>query len=248
MTPVLEEFAKLPLRGYTQSFEFIQKHRDVYVPGAADALFIAGFRAQRAGDTARAKRCVHQSLLLQYCEKLGPDGPRLFFKRMASGEPRAEKVFRDDFEGTYAKMVERCEVIMKEEEEDREAGGGEQIQLVAQGDGAQIKFSVPDGPPPDDLRVEGPGTEKLDIEEVRRYLTTQWEVFEGFSDDLKAALKTGQLEEVNKVLGKMSIADAENAVGLLDKTGILNISGGRVMGEDEIPELESDDDGVEAVD
>ena len=116
MTPILEEFAKLPLRGYTQSFEFIQKHRDVYVPGASDALFIAGFRAQRAGDAARAKRCIHQSMLLQYCEKLGPDGVRLFFQRMATADPRAEKVFRDDFENTYAHMVQRVAAIKEEEE------------------------------------------------------------------------------------------------------------------------------------
>ena len=189
-------------------------------------------------------------MLLQYCEKLGPDGVGLFFRRMLTGDPRAEKVFRDDFEATYAKMVERAEVIKKEEEEERAADGGqrEQIQLVAQGDGSEIKFTVPDGPPPENLRVEGPGAENINIEDLRKYLTTQWEVFNTFPEDLKAALRSGELEAVNKVLGDMDVAEAENIVGLLDKTGSLNISGGGVIDAtkdgDGVPQLEevSDDD------
>lgn len=241
MTPILDEFAKLPLRGYSQSFEFIQKHRDVYVPGASDALFVAGFRAQRAGDAARAKRCIHQSMLLQYCEKLGKDGVGLFFQRMLSGDPRAEKVFRDDFESTYAKMVERVAVMNAEE---AEAGdkGEEKIQLVAQGEGTEIRFNVPDGPPPEELRLEGPELENVDVEEVRHFLTTQWEIFEGFSDEMKAALKSGKLDDVNKVLEKMDVGEAENVVGLLDSSGILNVSGGVVdaTGKDEALKVEAD--------
>jgi cell division cycle protein 37 len=81
LTPSLEAFSHLPLRGYEKSFEFIQSHRDVVVPGASDALLVAAFRAQSDGRGEYAKQCVHQSLLLQYCEKLGGDGVRVFFKK-----------------------------------------------------------------------------------------------------------------------------------------------------------------------
>jgi cell division cycle protein 37 len=81
MTPTLTEFSKLPLWGYEASWEFVQSHRDVIAPGASDALLVAAFSAQSDGKGAYAKRCVHQSLLLQYCEKLGRDGVRLFFKK-----------------------------------------------------------------------------------------------------------------------------------------------------------------------
>lgn len=81
MTPNLIAFSKIPLRDYEKSFHFIQDHRDVYVEGASDALLVAAFTAENRGESAYAKQCVHQSLLLQYCEKLGPDGVRLFFKR-----------------------------------------------------------------------------------------------------------------------------------------------------------------------
>ena len=81
MTPTLEEFAKLPLWDFDKSWLFIQNHRDVVVPGASDALLLSAFRAQRAGKSKYAKQCVHQSLILQYGEKLGKDGVQLFFRR-----------------------------------------------------------------------------------------------------------------------------------------------------------------------
>lgn len=81
MTPSLEAFSKLPIGDYEKSFEFIQQHRDVYVPGASDALLVAAFTAETEGKSKYAKQCVHQSLLIQYCEKLGRDGVGLFFKK-----------------------------------------------------------------------------------------------------------------------------------------------------------------------
>jgi cell division cycle protein 37 len=81
MTPSLEEFAKIHLWDFDKSWLFIQNHRDVVVPGASDALLVSAFRAQRAGKPKPAKQCVHQSLILQYGEKLGKDGVQLFFRR-----------------------------------------------------------------------------------------------------------------------------------------------------------------------
>ena len=81
LTPSLELFSRLPLWQYAQSFNFIQANRDVIVPGATDALLVAAFRAESKGQFAYAKQCVHQSLLLQYCDKLGRDGVRLFFQK-----------------------------------------------------------------------------------------------------------------------------------------------------------------------
>ena len=49
--------------------------------GASDALLVAGFRAQGQNQPKYAKQCIHQSLLLQYCEKLGRDGVGVFFKK-----------------------------------------------------------------------------------------------------------------------------------------------------------------------
>ena len=81
MTPNLVEFSNIPIHSFQKSYEFIQRHRDVYVPGASDALLVAAFASQREGKSKYAKQCIHQSLLLQYCDKLGPDGVGVFFKK-----------------------------------------------------------------------------------------------------------------------------------------------------------------------
>lgn len=69
------------MRGYEESWEFIKSHRDVMVPGASDALLVAAFTAESNGQFRYAQQCVNQSLLIQYCEKLGGDGVRVFFRK-----------------------------------------------------------------------------------------------------------------------------------------------------------------------
>ncbi|KAG6890595.1 hypothetical protein C0995_006571 [Termitomyces sp. Mi166 len=228
LTPSLEAFSKIPVRAYEKSFEFIQSHRDVIVPGASDALLVAAFRAQSAGKSKYAKQCVHQSLLLQYCEKLGKDGVRVFFRKMVSGDPRAESVFVNDMEGTYKHLVERVNVSLKEQ---ASASGKEQIQLVPENPNQSISFNVPDGPPPENLVLEGPETEDLDVEEVRKALQLRWDVFEAFPADLQDALKQGTLDAVNKVLGDMDVETAESIVQQLDMAGILSFAEGGIRDE-----------------
>ncbi|TDL17727.1 hypothetical protein BD410DRAFT_794026 [Rickenella mellea] len=244
MTPNLTEFSKIPLRAYEQSFHYIQEHRDIYVPGASDALLVQAFSAQSEGKSAYAKQCIFQSLLLQYCEKLGKDGVRLFFKRMMSEDPRAEAVFLKDVEDTYAHLLARSKIAAEE----AAAAGGEQIQLVPEHAGQQISFTIPDGPPPEHLRLEGPGTENLDVEEVRKALQMRWDVFQGFSKEFREALAAQSLEKVNKVLGAMSVEEAERTVGLLDNAGILNFAEGGIRDQTGGDEAEEGDDEEDADD
>jgi cell division cycle protein 37 len=87
LTPSLEAFSQLPLHAYEKSWDFIKQHRDVVVSGASDALLVAAFTAESEGKSKYAKQCVHQSLLLQYGDKLGKDGLKLFFQRYVSWLP-----------------------------------------------------------------------------------------------------------------------------------------------------------------
>ncbi|KAI0338923.1 hypothetical protein BDW22DRAFT_1381472 [Trametopsis cervina] len=236
MTPSLTAFSHLPLKAFEQSWEFIKQHRDVVVPGASDALLVAAFTAQSDGKDRYARQCVHQSLLLQYCEKLGKDGVSVFFRKMISGDMRAVSVFEKDVLDTYAHLVERVRVAKAEEEA---SAGAEQIQLVPESPGHTIGFNVPDGPPPEHLVLEGPGMENYDVEEVRKALQMRWDVFQGFKPEMQKALKSQSLDEVNKVLGRMRVQDAEEVVRLLDMAGILNF--GEQGIRDETGRAEEDD-------
>ncbi|RSH90129.1 hsp90 co-chaperone Cdc37 [Saitozyma podzolica] len=118
-------------------------------------------------------------------------------------------MFNDDFQSTYERIAKRTVEMMAEEPEPEER---EQIQLVAEDPSLTISFNLPDGPPPADLRLEGPGTEEMDVEVVREFLQRKWDIFESFKPELKQALKTEKLDEVNKVLARMKVPEAEEVV------------------------------------
>jgi cell division cycle protein 37 len=148
---------------------------------------------------------------------------------MINADPRAVTVFMNDVDSTYDHIVTR--VKANEEEEEALRQGAEQIQLVPENPDAEISFNVPDGPPPENIKLEGPGTDSMDIVEVRRALQMQWDVFEGFEADMQEALKSQKLESVNKVLGSMEIKEAERIVELLQISGILSFSEGGIRDE-----------------
>lgn len=141
---------------------------------------------------------------------------------MINHNPKSVNMFKDDFARTYSHIEKRSKELAAEAAAD--TGEREQIQLVATDPNMKIGFNVPDGPPPADLRIEGEGAEDLDIEEVRAFLQTKWEVFQAFPSDLQAALKSEQLDAVNKVLGRMTVADAEQVVEQLQSAGMLSFS------------------------
>ncbi|EIW81030.1 hypothetical protein CONPUDRAFT_123914 [Coniophora puteana RWD-64-598 SS2] len=226
LTPALAQFARLPLWAYEPSYRYIQAHREVVVPGASDALLVEAFKAEGDGESKYAKQCVHQSLLLQYGEKLGRDGIQVFFRKMMQGDPRAVNVFVKDVEDTFAHLVQRVAASKVEASTERE-----QIQLVPQDPSQSITFNVPDGPPPEDLRLEGEGVEELDVEEVRKALQMRWDVFSGFPEELQGALTEGTLESVNGVLGEMDVEKAEEVVKLLDLSGIMSFVEGGIRDE-----------------
>ncbi|KAJ7167400.1 Cdc37 N terminal kinase binding-domain-containing protein [Mycena crocata] len=225
LTPSLEAFSRIPLKSFEQSFRFIQQHRDVVVPGASDALLGAAFKAQYENKPKYAKQCIHQSLLLQYGDKLGVDGLGILFKKMITGDPRAVGVFMDDVEKTYAHLAGR----VKRSQEEAKRGGRETIKLVSENEG-DITFNIPHGPPPAEL-ILGEGMEELDIEEVRRALQFRWDVFQGLPDGLQKALQTEELAAVNQVLGDMEVDEAEELLQRLDMSGIIPFSEGGVRDE-----------------
>jgi cell division cycle protein 37 len=148
-----------------------------------------------------------------------------FSGRMISGDQRAETVFVNDVENTYNHLVTRVKASLEEE-----AAEQEQIQLVPENPNQSITFNVPDGPPPENIVLEG-AAEGMDLEQVRNALQFRWDVFQAFPLDLQEALKGGELDAVNKVLGEMDVTMAESVVQQLDMAGILNFAEGGIRDE-----------------
>jgi cell division cycle protein 37 len=194
-----KQFAAIKPGDYKSCLAFISKHPEVVAEKETDGLLVLAFNAAIEGMQDMARQCVHQALLLQYCRALGKDGVGLFFKRITTPNHQAQKVFYDDVNSTYQRIKSRTKEIEKQRAiEEAEGGGGvEQIQLHAVDPGTTINIQIP------------PETSE-DPAEIRAR-----ELFSAFPPGLQRALESGSLDEVNKVLGKMSVEEAEEIVAQL---------------------------------
>ena len=205
-SPLAQQFAQIKSTSYRDSLAFLSQHPQILTEKETDGLLVLAFDAQLENRADYARNCVHQALLLQYCRALGRDGVALFFKRISTPGHQAQEVFHKDVQDTYLRIKTRAREIVLQRAKDAAEGkpeGVEQIQLHAVEPGTVIN-----------IRVPAAGAEG---EEERRGR----EIFEGFKPALRKSLETGKLEEVNKVLGDMTIDEAEEVVGLLGEVSIL---------------------------
>ena len=148
---------------------------------------------------------------------------------MTNENHAALRIFLDDVAKTTDRIVTRAKVVAAERAAKGKGDGGEggegveQIQLVPSSPDQTITFEVPDGPPPAKLEITGEGASDHDPELVREFLQKRWDIFDSFPKNLKAALKEKSLDKVNKVLGKMSVDEAEIVVEQLQEAGILSV-------------------------
>jgi cell division cycle protein 37 len=127
---------------------------------------------------------------------------------------QAGKMFNDDVDQTYRRIKTRAAEILKERAENPQGEGVEQIQLHAVDPNTQINISVP----PKESTATDP--EEKQAEEQAR------QIFESFPPGLQRALGSGKLDEVNKVLAKMSVDEAEEVVEKLGQGGMLSLEEG----------------------
>jgi len=211
-----KQFANISVGDYRSSLQFISQNQSIITERESDGLLVEAFDAEMAGNSKYAKQCVHQALLIQYCRQLGKDGVGLFFKRITTKDHSANKMFQDDVSSTYNKIRVRAGELAKQKKEDLERGGEEQIQLHAVDPNTAITINVPP-PIPKDLSANSTSPPPTEEEIAAR------QIFESFPPGLQRALESGSLDEVNKVLGKMSVDEAEEVVAQLGESGMLNL-------------------------
>lgn len=208
-SPAAKKFAQIKTGDYSEALSFLGKHPEILTEKETDGLLIMAFDAQLDGKDDFARQCVHQALLLQYCRALGRDGVGLFFKRITTKGHQAQDVFFKDVQDTYQRIRSRAAEINKQRAESgsglAEGEGVEQIQLHAVEPGTVINIRVPPA-------------DSADPEEQQART-----IFEGFSSDMKKALESGSLDEVNKVLGSLPVDEAEDLVGKFGDAGILSL-------------------------
>ena len=77
----MKEFSELTKT--EDSFKFISEHPFIMNKAQKydDQVLAEGFSLEMKGESKKARNCVHQALMIQYCQVLGPDGVNLFFQR-----------------------------------------------------------------------------------------------------------------------------------------------------------------------
>jgi len=204
-SPEGKAFGKIKMGDYRTCLEFISKHPKILVEKETDGLLVLAFNAGIEGKDELCRQYVHQGLLLQYCRALGRDGVQLFFKRITTQGHQAQKVFFDDVQSTYARIKVRTKEIVKQRaEEEAEGAGTEQIQLHAVDPSTTINITIPDK-----------DSQEEEVVKARK-------MFESFPPGLQRALESGSLDEVNKVLGKMSVEEAEEIVAQLGEVSTID--------------------------
>jgi cell division cycle protein 37 len=213
ISPLAKKFAHLRPNDYSAYLQFISENPQIVAEKETDGLLVEAFNSQMKGQEDYARQCVHQGLLLQYCRSLGPDGIKLFFTRITNKEHRAFTLFNNDVRDTYNRIKTRSAELSKETGND--PAGVEQIQLHAVDPNTKITINIPAAGSSDPVEIE-----------ARK-------VFESFSPDLQKALATESLDEVNKVLGNMSVEEAEVVVEQLGEGGMLSLEEGIIDGTTE---------------
>ncbi|KEY69629.1 hypothetical protein S7711_07671 [Stachybotrys chartarum IBT 7711] len=204
-SPAAKKFAAIKPQDYSASLQFLSKNPQILAERETDGLLVMAFDAALERKDDLARQCVHQALLLQYCRALGRDGVALFFKRITTKGHQAQDVFFKDVQETYMRIKSRSLEILAERAREGEEGGVEQIQLHAVDPGTTIQINIP----PE-------GSQDPEVQRARQ-------IFEGFDPKMKKALESGKLDEVNEVLGKMKVEDAEELVNLFNEASILSM-------------------------
>ncbi|KAL4887135.1 Cdc37 N terminal kinase binding-domain-containing protein [Aspergillus karnatakaensis] len=207
---IAKKFARINRNDYRALHQYITDHPKIVAEKETDGLLVEAFNSQMEGKEDYARQCVHQALLLQYCRSLGPDGISLFFKRITTKEHQAGPLFRNDVNETYNKIKTRAAELAKDSSASNDPAGVEQIQLHAVDPNTKITINIP----------QSGSSEPIEIEARK--------IFESFSRDLQQALSSESLDKVNKVLGKMSVEEAEDVVEKLGESGMLSLEQGIV--------------------
>lgn len=76
------------------------------------------------------------------------------------------------------------------------------------GDVEQIQIHPVDRNSPIHIQIPPAESEHEEATKARK-------IFEGFAPEMRAALESGSLDEINKVLGAMKVTEAENLVSFL---------------------------------
>lgn len=223
--PETAAFAKIPYHQLDKSRDFLNQNYHICNENQKDALIMTAFDHQLEGHDKMTKQVVYQSLILQYIGQLAGGGSdrarvlqsiQMFVSNLMNSSSPVSAAFNDDVDRTVKHIQTRCKII--EEERKSQADQEDEvpiIQLRSLDDSKQLTVQTPEE-----------GTKEHEI------FSTQ------LSTEMQDAIKTGDLEEVNKVFAAMQVEDAEKVLEIINECQVLGLSG-YLENEEEFEQLKA---------
>ncbi|KAJ9050214.1 hsp90 co-chaperone Cdc37 [Entomophthora muscae] len=177
------------LKTFDESFAFITKYPYFVHERYSDELLTYAFECELKKDCAYAEQCVFQSLIITYCIRLGKDGVSLFFKKLNT---EGVEMFKKDAKETYLLLKERSLVIA--EKSANESGKKSIFQLEPSSEDSRFVVNIPTDEDVDRLNL-----------------------FNSLPAALKEALKTAEIDPINRALADLNEQEAEQALHICDE-------------------------------
>lgn len=182
------QFAHIHPSHYRFSYEFIKAHPTIIHASEVDGLMACAFNIARfLDDDKRVQGYVHQASVLQYCLELGTNGAEIFFRAMNRPKSKAHVGFQREVFDKLMRLLELADIS-------REYLEGINMRVT-------VKIHME---PNTTFIVSEPQLDSGDEDEQERR-----SIFEEFSDDMKAAIQSGSLDNINEVLSAMPVDEAE---------------------------------------
>lgn len=201
--PRVKEFSELTKT--EDSFKFISEHPFIMNKAQKydDQVLAEGFSLEMKGESKKARNCVHQALMIQYCQVLGPDGVNLFFQRLANPSHKARETFLKDVADTYKRIADRVKVLKQEEKE-------KEMEEKRQGE-ARVAAALQED-----------GTYKLPAETEEE--KERAKVFDSLPQALQVALLKQDVDEINEFLATATKSEAEKYLKEASSVGLLSLA------------------------
>ncbi|SMN21069.1 similar to Saccharomyces cerevisiae YDR168W CDC37 Essential Hsp90p co-chaperone [Maudiozyma saulgeensis] len=225
LAPGTEAFGtKIPYDNYKMSQEFLLKNMQIISGQQKDALMMKSFEYQMEDkNSPMTYQIIHQSEILSYIREIY-DMKKIPFLRVQEMEEvinmffgkiifnpansKGKESFLESVKTKYEHVKNRSEIIKQEQTEESEEGeveGVETIQLKSLDDSAELEVVLPD-------------FNSEDKDEVKKC-----EAFNKIPKDMQEALKTQNLDEVNKVFETIQIDEAERILELFNEADIIGV-------------------------
>ena len=225
LAPETEFFGtKIPYDNYRLSQEFLLKNMQIISGQQKDALMMKSFEYQMEDkNSPMTYQIIHQSEILSYVREIY-DMKKIPFLRVQEmqevigmffskiifnpANSNGKECFLESVMTKYNHVKSRSEIIKQEQAEESEEGeveGVETIQLKSLDDSAELEVVLPDFDSKDESEMK------------------KCEAFNKIPKDMQEALKTQNLDTVNKVFETIHIDEAERILELFNEADIIGV-------------------------